>query len=208
VTRANTPSLPPEGPPRGGRRRPALLGGLLIVLLVLVVLAGAGCGGGSESSGVANVETEGGNAPAETTTPSTEETEQAMLRFAQCMRDQGIDYPDPAPDANGNLRLRPPTGNVDQEQLESAQEACQEHLEGVIQPRSEEDETEFQDALLKYARCMRDNGVDVPDPPAASSDFGAFREQIDRNDPQFQSANEECQRYIADVVGRAQGGGG
>lgn len=47
--------------------------------------------------------------------------------FAQCMRDQGIDMPDPDPNNPGMIKLN--GEGQDPEKLEAAQQACSEHLQ-------------------------------------------------------------------------------
>ncbi|MFB4308952.1 hypothetical protein [Actinomadura sp. GTD37] len=48
------------------------------------------------------------------------------VEFAQCMREHGVDIPDPGPD--GKFRL--PTGGIDRGGLEKAREACRADLPG------------------------------------------------------------------------------
>ncbi|TDC73107.1 hypothetical protein E1285_44850 [Actinomadura sp. 7K507] len=49
--------------------------------------------------------------------------------FAQCMREHGVDIPDPGPD--GKLKL--PTGDIDRKALDRAQEKCRLKLPGAGQ---------------------------------------------------------------------------
>ncbi|TDD68297.1 hypothetical protein E1293_37075 [Actinomadura darangshiensis] len=51
------------------------------------------------------------------------------VEFAQCMREHGVDMPDPAPD--GKLTI--PTAGVDLGKAEKAREACKDKLPGVRQ---------------------------------------------------------------------------
>ncbi len=54
--------------------------------------------GGEETKGVATIE-----ATTETTVVEEEITfEEGVLEFAQCMREEGIDFPDPTFDIDGN----------------------------------------------------------------------------------------------------------
>ncbi|MFC7647395.1 hypothetical protein ACFQX6_47920 [Streptosporangium lutulentum] len=45
-----------------------------------------------------------------------------MVKFARCMREQGIDMPDPEP--GGGIRLTMPKGG--EQKMRAAQEACEE----------------------------------------------------------------------------------
>ena len=149
----------------------------LIGALLALALIGAACGDSSSDDGVASVDdlvvTDTSIGEATTTTVVTEE-ERAM-GFAQCMRDNGYpDFPDPEIGADGNLDLLGGGGlaqfqNADQDDLQSALDACDDLLEGIaLSPASIGfDITDFQDTLLQFAICMRENGYDLQDP-----DFG------------------------------------
>ena len=108
--------------------------------------------------------------------------EEQLLRFADCMRDNGVDFPDPVVQADGTVRfgIRPGADGAAEAQdlgrdpdLPAAAEACTDLLQGLTfgggatTGPATVDITELQDSLLEFARCMRDNGVDMGDP-----DFG------------------------------------
>lgn len=83
-----------------------------------------------------------------------------QLDFASCMRDKGIDMPDP--DENGGS-IQAPAG----EGFMEAAQACQDELGlppaapgGGSDVSDEEQRAEW----LEIAACFRENGVDVPDP--------------------------------------------
>jgi hypothetical protein len=110
-------------------------------------------------------------------------------------------------------------GEIDRAAMEAAMGACQEHLEGVAIGRGggDFDLTELQDTMVDYAACMRDNGYDMPDPDFSSfgpgggesgqgggGPFGA----IDFDDPDFMSAQQECEDLLSGFRGPGQGGGG
>lgn len=201
----------------------------LTVLLLALGLVAAACGGdGDASTGVASLETAdvavddvGTLDGAE---PSSEsDQEQAMLNFAACMRDNGVDIDDPTVDADGNVqfggfRVAVQEGEIDRVAMDAAMAECQEHLESITLGRGggDFDPTELQDTMVEYAACMRENGYDMPDPDFSSFGPGAGGEpgqggggpfgSIDFNDPDFVSAQEACE----DILGsfRAPGEGG
>ena len=187
-----------------GRTGPVMFAAVLGV----VVLLAAACGS-SSSSGVASVSR--GSAKASSTPSATANQEQQALRFTRCMRQQGVNMADPTVDAKGNVRLQPPAGAMPgQADLEKARNACRQYLQGLQQGFTNQDQTQAQDALLKYARCMRKNGYDMPDPNFAaqgSSSGGPFGGAIDQNDPDFKKANEVCRSNLAQF-GSVGGGGG
>jgi hypothetical protein len=176
------------------------------VLLSCLMLLLAACGG-SEGPGVAEASgSGGGGSTAETTTAASEEdAEQAQLDFARCMREQGLDFPDPQPDENGGLRFAAPADGLDDpEAFRDAAQECQEFLADAQPDLSEEDRSEFQDAQLEFARCMRDEGIDVPDPQQGEGP-GQGLGDIDTDDPAFQAALEECQSVIQGALPGAGG---
>jgi hypothetical protein len=48
------------------------------------------------------------------------------------------------------------------------------------------------DAFLKLAKCMRDNGYPMPDPQLDGSGEISFPTKIDRNAPNFKTAQDAC----------------
>jgi hypothetical protein len=107
------------------------------------------------------------NSPGDTTSAgaTTSNREQAM-KFAQCMRDNGVSqFPDP--DASGALTIDAVVNgsSIDPNSatFQQALSACRD-LEpaGFMGPTRS---AEQQQAALKFAQCMRNNGVkDFPDP--------------------------------------------
>ena len=107
--------------------------------------------------------------------------EERLLEFAQCMRDNGVDFPDPVIEADGTVAFgrRPGRGRGQgladigrDPDLPTAREACADLLQGLpFGPGGNRDfdDAELQDSLLEFARCMRDNGIDIADPDFSGS---------------------------------------
>jgi hypothetical protein len=182
----------------------------LALLAAAVVVLVAGCGGSGGAQGIASLEGASGDSTSTTGgTGTTVDPEQAMLDYAQCMRDNGVDMEDPTVDENGNFQMMRPPGSgqggdfsqTDRDTMEAAREACSQYMEGIAQQFDRPDMTEMQDLMLQYAQCMRDNGVDMPDPdfgngddnPGAGGRLGFDMSQFDTSDPTFQAASEACQ---------------
>ncbi|MDJ0925096.1 MAG: hypothetical protein QNJ77_11095 [Acidimicrobiia bacterium] len=136
--------------------------------------------------------------------------EESVLEFAACMRDLGIDFPDPIVDADGNvgfdLDALGELGQVDEAELENAFEACVALLEGVSFGFERIFEAEFQDDVVIFAGCMRDNGVDMPDPDFAGIMegrrlFPGWEPELD--DPDFEAAFEACEELLPGIPGIA-----
>ena len=67
-------------------------------------------------------------------------------------------------------------------------------IETTILEKEVEEEVTFEEGLLNFALCMREQGLDFPDPKPGEFGFFAFRDaEIDFNDPKFQEAFEICQ---------------
>jgi hypothetical protein len=51
---------------------------------------------------------------------------------------------------------------------------------------------EFREAALKYARCMRAHGVDMPDPKFEDGGVQITLDGTDPNDPKVKEAHDTC----------------
>ncbi|NNE95915.1 MAG: hypothetical protein HKN24_07795 [Acidimicrobiales bacterium] len=149
-----------------------------IILAAAVGLLAAACSGQSSATGtgVASLQDEAGTplgdaAAAETLEAAESELspEDAALAFSACMRNEGVDFPDLAVDADGRLNLRSGFEGVDQqdEAVLTALETCRPLIEeagfGGGQRASIGENVEIQDALVSFSACVRDAGYDVGD---------------------------------------------
>lgn len=177
----------------------------------------AACSSGGADDGVATLG-DGNSGSGASASPSID-PEDALADFAQCMRDNGIeDFPDPQVDENGQIIFGGPGGgdggppsDADLQDLQAAMQACQDLLPEGLGPGqiSAEDQAAFQDALLEYAQCMRDQGIDFPDPDFSGGDgeFAVGGGGVDPNDPDFQAADEQCRPILDDVIPSGGQGG-
>jgi hypothetical protein len=105
------------------------------------------------------------------------------------MREHGVDMPDPKSDGNhGGVAIQLGDG-VDGSKLDAAQSACKHLMPngGEMKPPSAED----LDKMRKDAKCMRDHGIDMPDPDPAGK--GATRIGGVGEDPKkFEEAAKAC----------------
>jgi hypothetical protein len=162
----------------------------LAVLAVLpIVLGVSACGGGKSDNGVATAG--GGEAVAAASPGESIDARDAQLKYAQCMREHGIDVADPEP--GKPVRI---TGNGDKanyDKLQAAQKACRPILEqGGVAP--EANDPERQDANLKYAQCMREHGVNVPDPKPGEGLKIQAPEEGDK--AKTKAAQKECRHLL------------
>ena len=102
------------------RIRIALLPGLLLTL----ALAVAACGGGAgKSDGVASLGG-AGSATSTTTANGSQDEQQAALNWARCMRQQGINLPDPQITAEVIEQPSAPGVRKDDPRAIAAEQAC------------------------------------------------------------------------------------
>jgi hypothetical protein len=138
----------------------------------------------------------GGNGGANSAADRDREARDAALRYAQCMREHGVDVPDPSFEAGGRVNPTSPDEDVPPATLREAEQACRQHDPEANPPTlSEEEQREFREAALANARCMREHGIEnFPDP--TFDENGAHIPEggaIDPDDPGFQEAQEACQ---------------
>lgn len=152
---------------------------ILVVPVLLVALAMAGCSGGGKAGRR--------GAGASNSPPPTYQT------FIDCMRQHGMNVPDPDPNTH-NLSIAPPPGAG--AAWGQALQACQQYLPGGGDTATDPQELE---ALRQYTACMRAHGVDLsdPDPNTGKSQLqGRFanlsRDQL-TNDPTYKAADAACE---------------
>ena len=163
-----------------------------VKILIIVAVFTACTIGEEQSQGVVTIE------PTTVTTVLDEETtfEEGVLNFAQCMREEGINFPDPTFDIDGN----PQFDNLEienEDEFETAFENCEDILRNALPEQFDLDpevEAALVDASLEFSQCMRDQGIDFPDPKPGEFGFFAFRDaDIDFSSKEVQEAFEICQ---------------
>jgi hypothetical protein len=196
---------------------------LMIVFAAAAMLAACGSAAADDRE-VASLSTTGdattdtSDTSADSGSEATESTgpvdpSEGPLQFAKCMREHGIDMPDPIVGDNGGVAVQ--VGGPGQEQsevpdretLDAANKECRQFLERAgagFEPPSAEDQKKMQEQALVFSKCMRDHGIDMPD-PQFSTDGGGFNVSIgsedgptsdlppiDFNSDEFQEASEAC----------------
>ena len=186
---------------RAPRPRPGSWPVLAVVGLGLV-LALAACGEPPDGDRVASLS--GAGAATTTTggrTGAARDSQQAALDFARCMREHGVDMPDPEVDDQGRIKARIGAGGAgrrpDPAKLEAAQKACGS-LMGAGDGDRQIDPAE-RDAMVAFARCMRQHGIDMPDP---TGDGLVVRRDDDDGGPDpeseaFKAAEQACDHHLA-----------
>lgn len=144
---------------------------LVLPAMLAAGLLATACGGASEGAtdGVASAGDAGSAKPA--SEKQNVDPEQAGLDFARCMREHGVDVPDPQAGEGGMVMIGPGPGEAQAGTrsgppagFEEADKACRHFLDGLIGDGPGPLDAAEQDRALKFAQCMRDHGVDMPDP--------------------------------------------
>ncbi|WP_405148433.1 hypothetical protein OG589_11070 [Sphaerisporangium sp. NBC_01403] len=106
-------------------------------------------------------------------------SQDAGLKYAKCMRENGIDMPDPKPGAgSGQAALK-----MD-DKTTKALEKCKQFM--PVDPNAPSEDEQFQQ-MVTWARCMRGKGFDVPDPKRGEA------QSMPSGDPgKLQKAVQEC----------------
>jgi hypothetical protein len=169
----------------------------IAVTVALLAIAGGAvtaCGGGKSGKG---------GTPA---SASADPFEQGR-KFARCMREHGVDLPDPGQGGGGLLspsagqRLDPNSPTV-----KAAREACKAfdpNVGGAAPPPI--DPTQLAQ-MRDYAKCMREHGVDMPDPDPGANGGGNVL-NTNPNDPVFKAAGEACKDKVPNGVANTMGPG-
>jgi hypothetical protein len=153
----------------------------VVVALVLVVVLLAGCSAG------------GGSAGATTTTSAQQNAAVVLGEFVRCARANGMPtLPDLRLDSNGQVSVPPGTP----EPPKSVERACRsiwERLPASAAGDRGRPPADIQ-ALVGYARCMREHGMaDFPD-PQADGRFPLPASLRGGKTPSFLSANQACRQ--------------
>ncbi|GIH09856.1 hypothetical protein Rhe02_79230 [Rhizocola hellebori] len=182
-------------------------------------LALSGCGK-KPDDGIASA---GQNQAQATGSPVSEDPQERARQFAQCMRDQGIEMPDPefTDDGGMSIQIGPGEGGPvtdaqgidpkqDMSKFEEAHKACQQFMPSGGEMGKPDPEMEAK--MREFAKCMRENGVEnFPDPSTEGGGIiigGPNSENgIDPSDPTFKAAQEKCAALMPKMQMRKEGPG-
>ena len=163
--------------------------------LLLAACGGAGGDGGQSASA----------------TSREAKAEDAMLRFTRCLRREGIDVGDAG--KTGVVRIGPGPGAggdpPNPAKFRRAEQKCGHLLRDAGAPPelSAEDRAEFERKAIAFARCMRKQGIDIPD-PQVSGDGGIMQQLSPAANPQsarFRKAEEACRAVGPQIAQESEG---
>jgi hypothetical protein len=143
---------------------------------------------------------------------------EGALKYSKCLRDHGIDAPDPQRVGSGGIKMSMKGGPVNKAKMDAANKDCQKYMKvgGGTAPSAAE-QAKAKDAMLAYAKCMRAQGVNMPD-PKFSSDGGGTTFQFggpgakggstsgpNPDAPAFKAADKTCHSKLAAIEGKGGG---
>jgi hypothetical protein len=168
------------------------------IWLVLGALLLAGCGTAAQGDGVASIS--GGPTSSSSAPPDQGRDEDKVREFAKCMREHGVDMPDPEAHGDGGIAIRIEGGDVGMEEMKKAEEACKQHLPNGGEMRKPTPEE--MDRMREEVKCLREKGIDVPDPDFENG--GGIGIPFGDDTEKTQKALEEC-GFGGGKVSRADG---
>jgi hypothetical protein len=177
-------------------RRPPLIP-LTVLCIAAASLLLAACGGSSPTNAVS---TEGAH---------EQQAEKKLADFAKCLREHGVHAEVGTPPGGGRaLKIGPRPGGPQPEsggpgQFEAAQKACARYRPAEQKVNlSPQQKVAQEEAVQKFARCMRGHGIKVE----ASTAGGGVQIRIHAHpgaeggpnpeSPAFQTAQNACQKLL------------
>lgn len=143
--------------------------------LALTATACSGDGGGSKDAGSA--------------AESGKTKEDQALEHRKCLREQGMDIPEPKPGQDG-MGVTIDGGSKSQKEMEKAFKACEDKAVGGGAKELTQAE---KDKMVAFARCMRENGFDMPDPKFGGGGMEAMPALESKDMKKFEKANKACE---------------
>jgi len=187
-----------------------------IAAVAALAVSSAACGSGGDT--VSDTATVGDGAlvvlgdgvpveqPAQNAATSDLTEEEQALAFAECMRDEGLDWPDPTTSADGSIDI---TGGLGagavtgpSSDFAAAADVCAPLVEGAsFLPGAGGIDAETQDLLLDFTQCLRDEGVEVDDFDTDAIGRGGILGEFDPQDPANADPIQACQSLFVGGIG-------
>ncbi|MGW2632822.1 hypothetical protein ACWC2K_26310 [Streptomyces chattanoogensis] len=113
----------------------------------------------------------------------------AAYKHRQCLRDHGIQVQEPKPGQDPRSMVVGGGGKTDPEKMKKAFKACQEGGPNAGQNGPSQAD---KDKMLKFARCMREHGVNMPDPKFSGDGMQQAQRIPKGQEKTFEKANQAC----------------
>jgi hypothetical protein len=191
---------------------------LLVGLLLAVSLAACGGASGTGNDGVVSLASPSAAPGASGSPAASMDPEEAVAAFTACMKEHGVDIQiaivsgggtggvtgGPSVNSSGPGTAGKPqagSGEFDPEKQQEADEACRHLLpSGMLGDPTATIPPEQVEAALAFAKCMREHGIDYPDPQFSGNGMSVHigaegpdgKPAIDPSSATFQAAQEAC----------------
>ena len=185
----------------------------LILATVAVVALVSACSGAANGPGVATLDDPSASgSPGASPAASALTPQDAALAYARCMRENGVDMPDPqvTTGSGGEVKIDQQGGApVSKEKMNAADMVCRHFMaEAAPNGQGPAMSAEDQDKVLAFAKCMREHGIDMPDPDFTG---GGFAIRVNggsesggtgpKEDPAFKTAEAACSSLLPGKMG-------
>jgi hypothetical protein len=175
----------------------------LAVIAAAAALTISACGSSSSSSSSTSIQA----LSAGTTTPNAVKLLPARLAAVRCIRAHGINVPDPGTTRQSVLKMAEALASVPPVKVQAATKACAAQIKlafpnlAALTPAQRELRVQEVDA---FAACMRQHGINFPDPSSAAANSSASLQQIqaDSNSPAFKAATPTCKTVMLKDTGQ------
>ncbi|MBO2445770.1 hypothetical protein J4573_01580 [Actinomadura barringtoniae] len=160
--------------------------------MAAVALLGAACNGSGSGSGDGDKKGSGSSNAASGNGSSMDQG----LKLAKCMREHGVNMPDPKAGEDSHSISIGGDGSSP-EKIQKAMDACRK-VPGTGLSSQKELTQAQKDKMIKFAQCMRQNGVNMPDPKFSSGGGAAPAMRLPDAGPEkdkFDKANKACAAY-------------
>jgi diaminopimelate decarboxylase len=152
----------------------------------------------------------GGSGTSTNSVASAEKTrEQQFLKLARCLREHGINVSTPT--AGGPIKIQA-QGPGSPQQMEAARVACRKYAPAENVKLTPQERVEREEAVQKFARCMREHGIKVEAKTAGGGvgigiHVGRGEGGPNPESPAFEAAQKACQTYLPKPPGGRRLGG-
>lgn len=184
---------------------------MAMAVVPMMALLLTACGSAGAKPQVATAGGQATSSPDQQTSKLSEEEQRR--KFAQCMKDNGVDMVMAGPgggvrvDRKDAAPLKADQGAgggsarslEDNPKFKKAIEACRQYEPsgGELRKPNAEDVAK----MREFAKCMREHGVNIPDPPADGG--GAVNVDVDPDSSTFKKAEEACRHLAPSGFGAA-----
>lgn len=133
--------------------------------------------------------------------PSASAADEARAeKFARCLREHGVQAEVDKGGGGFGLKVKGKAGSPSggPEAFEAAQKACARYRPAGRKVKlSPAQEAELRDRVLRFARCMREHGIEIPNPETGAGDVRIhIQGNLDPESPKFQAAQRACQSFM------------